>query len=140
MIELLFSSSGPNKFMLNHLSVRGLLWSSRVTDQLANGRGVWGVLCLPGLTWTQPSLSLIPLLSSNLLRIVTASSRPAASLTRKVRRAESLSVFCRDGTKPHFPEFLKIGTATFIGFALMGFIGFFVKLMHIPINNVILGV
>ncbi|VDN26420.1 unnamed protein product [Gongylonema pulchrum] len=26
-----------------------------------------------------------------------------------------------------------------IGFAIMGFIGFFVKLIHIPINNIIVG-
>lgn len=29
--------------------------------------------------------------------------------------------------------------ATAIGFAIMGFIGFFVKLIHIPINNIIVG-
>lgn len=30
--------------------------------------------------------------------------------------------------------------ATAIGFAIMGFIGFFVKLIHIPINNIIVWV
>lgn len=35
------------------------------------------------------------------------------------------------------PEFQKIAMATAIGFAIMGFIGFFVKLIHIPINNII---
>ena len=34
-------------------------------------------------------------------------------------------------------EFQKIAVATAIGFAIMGFIGFFVKLIHIPINNII---
>lgn len=34
-------------------------------------------------------------------------------------------------------EFQKIAMATAIGFAIMGFIGFFVKLIHIPINNII---
>ena len=34
-------------------------------------------------------------------------------------------------------EFQKIALATAIGFAIMGFIGFFVKLIHIPINNII---
>ncbi len=38
-----------------------------------------------------------------------------------------------------FPEFQKIAIATAIGFAIMGFIGFFVKLIHIPINNIIVG-
>lgn len=36
-----------------------------------------------------------------------------------------------------FKEFQKIAMATAIGFAIMGFIGFFVKLIHIPINNII---
>ncbi len=34
-------------------------------------------------------------------------------------------------------EFSKIALATLIGFAIMGFIGFFVKLIHIPINNIL---
>ena len=37
----------------------------------------------------------------------------------------------------YIPEFQKIAVATAIGFAIMGFIGFFVKLIHIPINNII---
>jgi hypothetical protein len=36
-------------------------------------------------------------------------------------------------------EFTKIAGATSIGFLIMGFIGFFVKLIHIPINNIIVG-
>eukprot|EP00937_MAST-01D_sp_MAST-1D-sp2_P003625 g3625.t1 len=42
-------------------------------------------------------------------------------------------------TKPDRKEFTKIASATSIGFLLMGFIGFFVKLIHIPINNIIVG-
>ena len=42
-------------------------------------------------------------------------------------------------TKPDRKEFQKIAIATAIGFALMGFIGFFVKFIHIPINNIIVG-
>jgi len=42
-------------------------------------------------------------------------------------------------TKPDRKEFTKIAMATAIGFAIMGFIGFFVKLIHIPINNIIVG-
>lgn len=42
-------------------------------------------------------------------------------------------------TKPDRKEFNKIAIATAIGFAIMGFIGFFVKLIHIPINNIIVG-
>ncbi|KAG5671813.1 hypothetical protein PVAND_001988 [Polypedilum vanderplanki] len=40
-------------------------------------------------------------------------------------------------TKPDRREFQKIAIATAIGFCIMGFIGFFVKLIHIPINNII---
>nr|CAD7423786.1 unnamed protein product [Timema monikensis] len=40
-------------------------------------------------------------------------------------------------TKPDRKEFQKIAVATAIGFCIMGFIGFFVKLIHIPINNII---
>lgn len=40
-------------------------------------------------------------------------------------------------TKPDWREFEKIAIATAIGFAIMGFIGYFVKLIHIPINNII---
>lgn len=36
-------------------------------------------------------------------------------------------------------EFSKIAMATAVGFAIMGFIGFFVKLIHIPINNILVG-
>ena len=41
-------------------------------------------------------------------------------------------------TKPNNREFWKLGTSTMIGFAFLGFLGFFVKLVFIPINNVIM--
>nr|CAG4718835.1 unnamed protein product [Naegleria fowleri] len=41
--------------------------------------------------------------------------------------------------KPDSKEFSKIAFATAVGFLIMGFIGFFVKLIHIPINNIIIG-
>lgn len=37
----------------------------------------------------------------------------------------------------HCTEFLEIARAVATGFFIMGFIGFFVKLIHIPINNII---
>ena len=39
----------------------------------------------------------------------------------------------------HHAEFTRIALATSVGFLIMGFIGFFVKLVHIPINNIIVG-
>ena len=60
--------------------------------------------------------------------------------------AEPLKQFAKDSirlvkrcTKPDRKEFSKIAIATAIGFGIMGFIGFFVKLIHIPINNIIVG-
>ena len=35
-------------------------------------------------------------------------------------------------------EYLRIAGACAVGFAVMGFIGFFVKLVFIPINNILL--
>ncbi|KAH6560010.1 hypothetical protein BASA50_006611 [Batrachochytrium salamandrivorans] len=42
-------------------------------------------------------------------------------------------------SKPDRKEFVKVTQAVGVGFILMGFIGFFVKLIHIPINNIIVG-
>ena len=59
---------------------------------------------------------------------------------------EHLRQFAKDSlhlvkkcTKPDRKEFMSIARATLIGFAIMGFIGFFVKLVHIPINNILVG-
>lgn len=40
--------------------------------------------------------------------------------------------------KPDVAEFKKIATSCAIGFAIMGGIGYAVKLLFIPINNIIL--
>ena len=59
---------------------------------------------------------------------------------------EPLRQFAKDSlhlvqkcTKPDRKEFTQIARATSIGFLIMGFIGFFVKLVHIPINNILVG-
>lgn len=59
---------------------------------------------------------------------------------------EPLRQFARDSmhlvkkcTKPDRKEFTAIARAVGIGFLMMGFIGFFVKLIHIPINNILVG-
>ncbi|BFZ64564.1 hypothetical protein YB2330_005711 [Saitoella coloradoensis] len=60
--------------------------------------------------------------------------------------AEVPKEFFRDGsqfinrcTKPDKKEFIMISKAVAIGFLVMGFIGFIVKLIHIPINNILVG-
>jgi protein transport protein SEC61 subunit gamma-like protein len=59
---------------------------------------------------------------------------------------EPLRQFAKDSmhlvkkcTKPDRKEFTQIAKATATGFFIMGFIGFFVKLIHIPINNILVG-
>ncbi|KAI9851047.1 MAG: Sec61p translocation complex subunit [Thelocarpon superellum] len=54
--------------------------------------------------------------------------------------------FLRDGTlflnrctKPDKREFIKISQAVGVGFVVMGTIGYFVKLIHIPVNNILVG-
>jgi len=45
----------------------------------------------------------------------------------------------RGCTKPDAKEFKKIASSCSLGFALMGFIGYLVKIVFIPINNIIVG-
>lgn len=47
--------------------------------------------------------------------------------------------FIRNCKYPEAKEFVQTANATTVGFLAMGFIGFFVKLIHIPINNIIVG-
>ncbi|KAI3644776.1 hypothetical protein MP228_010940 [Amoeboaphelidium protococcarum] len=42
-------------------------------------------------------------------------------------------------TKPDRREFIKVAQAVAVGFFIMGFIGFAIKLIHIPLNNIIMG-
>ncbi|KAI9269916.1 protein translocase SEC61 complex gamma subunit [Sporodiniella umbellata] len=41
--------------------------------------------------------------------------------------------------KPDQQEFMKITQAVAMGFAALGALGYFVKLIHIPINNILVG-
>ncbi|KAI8326796.1 protein translocase SEC61 complex gamma subunit [Choanephora cucurbitarum] len=41
--------------------------------------------------------------------------------------------------KPDQQEYLKITQAVAMGFAALGALGYFVKLIHIPINNILVG-
>ncbi|KAJ5819882.1 hypothetical protein N7474_005473 [Penicillium riverlandense] len=49
------------------------------------------------------------------------------------------SQFIRRCTKPDKDEFYKISYAVGCGFLVMGAIGYFVKLIHIPVNQVLVG-
>ncbi|KAB0393934.1 hypothetical protein E2I00_001232 [Balaenoptera physalus] len=79
----------------------------------------------------------------NLLELfLRCHSLPKPPPSKKSLNVKS-TAYCSDNAKNNVnfvflnPEFQKIAMATAIGFAIMGFIGFFVKLIHIPINNII---
>jgi len=55
--------------------------------------------------------------------------------TKPSKRGDSLVLTMSDV----FVEFLEISRAVAVGFLVMGFIGFAVKLVHIPINNILVG-
>ncbi|KAI9506361.1 hypothetical protein BX070DRAFT_186994 [Coemansia spiralis] len=53
--------------------------------------------------------------------------------------AKEATWLLRRCTKPNKKEYLKIVQAVVLGFLVMGFVGYFTKLIHIPINNIIVG-
>ncbi|KAG8736174.1 Sec61p translocation complex subunit [Ceratobasidium sp. 414] len=59
-----------------------------------------------------------------------------AALGQKTDRTPQFLTRC---TKPTQKEYVQICKAVAIGFGIMGFIGYFVKLIHIPINNILVG-
>jgi len=93
----------------------------RCTKPDRSGEARWGAAASPG--WT---VNTAP-------RARQSRGAPisGAALTGPGRAAARLP--------PRPPEFTKIAIATSLGFAIMGFIGFFVKLIFIPINNIIVG-
>jgi preprotein translocase subunit Sss1 len=66
-------------------------------------------------------------------------SRRSARARARARLREDHPLTVRPSPLLATAEFTKIASATSVGFLLMGFIGFFVKLIHIPINNIIVG-
>jgi len=98
-----------------------------------------------------------------LIEPLTKFVKDSAYLVKKCTKPDLKGAFCRKNTLPLvtvrrlkstirslFPplprcvafghtEFAKIARATGVGFLIMGFVGFFVKLVHIPINNIIVG-
>ncbi|KAL7417521.1 secE/sec61-gamma protein [Mrakia frigida] len=70
-----------------------------------------------------------------------------ADVAEKVKEFVDLpQSFLKEGTqfmtrcaKPTQKEYFEICRAVAIGFAVMGFLGYFVKLIHIPINNILVG-
>ncbi len=53
------------------------------------------------------------------------------------RFAQDVNALISACKKPTHSEYVKIVQTTGIGFLIMGFIGFFVKLVHIPIKDIL---
>ncbi|KFH03148.1 protein translocation complex, SEC61 gamma subunit [Toxoplasma gondii VAND] len=90
--------------------------------------------------------SPVPLSSSTMVNLnkvpafLTDPNHPIGSLLLGLREFFFDSVrLVRRCTKPDAREFRKIAYACAIGFLLMGFIGYFIKLIFIPINNILVG-
>ncbi|KAK3308107.1 hypothetical protein C8A03DRAFT_31400 [Achaetomium macrosporum] len=47
--------------------------------------------------------------------------------------------FLNRAQKPDRREFIKISQAVGVGFLIMGAVGYFVKLIHVPLNNILVG-
>lgn len=66
----------------------------------------------------------------------TTSDSAVAAFADFARRGVHLVQRCE---KPDRAEFFRTAAATGAGFLIVGFIGFVIKLIHIPINNVLVG-
>eukprot|EP00891_Asterochloris_glomerata_P006842 jgi/Astpho2/6842/Aster-x1401 len=63
----------------------------------------------------------------------------AAAVASKIEFSRNSVRLVKRCSKPDGKEFQKVTVRTAIGFIVMGFIGFFVKLIFIPINQIIVG-
>ena len=59
----------------------------------------------------------------------------ATQMTNLVKDSVNFYQKCK---KPDYQEYMKILQAFMMGFVVMGVIGYFIKLVFIPINNIIL--
>ena len=59
----------------------------------------------------------------------------ATQMTAFVKDSVNFYQKCK---KPDYQEYMKILQAFMMGFVVMGVIGYFIKLVFIPINNIIL--
>ncbi|CEM38349.1 unnamed protein product [Vitrella brassicaformis CCMP3155] len=70
---------------------------------------------------------------------VTDKNNPVGYVIKSLQEFGQESIrLVRRCTKPDAREFKKIALACGVGFAIMGFIGYTVKLVFIPINNIII--
>ena len=71
-----------------------------------------------------------------LTEFIADSQRLIAKCTKPDRKGKMVVILlntCRN------LDFMRVARATGIGFLAMGFLGFLVKLIHIPINNILVG-
>ncbi|KAF8036972.1 hypothetical protein BT93_B0024 [Corymbia citriodora subsp. variegata] len=94
-------------------------------------------------SFESPSLKSVKRVSSPSLSLCVAGNGRMDAVDSVV---DPLRDFAKDSVrlvkrchKPDRKEFTKVAFRTAIGFVVMGFVGFFVKLIFIPINNIIVG-
>ncbi|KRZ52778.1 Protein transport protein Sec61 subunit gamma [Trichinella nativa] len=108
----------------NHLDKKKFESSDLKIIKAANNSSTWYVVSLLCKSHSASGIKM-----DQLLAVVEPARQFMKDSIRLVKRC----------TKPDRKEYQKIAMATAVGFAIMGFIGFFVKLIHIPINNIIVG-
>ena len=95
--------------------------------------GAWWSAVRSQTAWVHAAFSPVEDVCESAFATVLCTGSPAVSLANvRFCLAHRLFRGCLA-----LAEFSKIAQATSIGFAIMGFIGFFVKLIFIPINNII---
>lgn len=103
-----------------------------IASSLALPSNCYPIIDLPCFTSTS-------LTSRNHLSISTMSERLTefAEIPRQFVKEGTL--FVNRCTKPSAEEYKQLCRAVAIGFGVMGVIGYLVKLIHIPINNILVG-
>lgn len=61
------------------------------------------------------------------------------SINQMTTFVNECQMFLQNCEKPNKKEYIKISTSCAIGFAIMGIIGYLIKLLFIPINTILLG-
>eukprot|EP00389_Voromonas_pontica_P002677 GDKH01003983.1.p1 GENE.GDKH01003983.1~~GDKH01003983.1.p1 ORF type:complete len:85 (+),score=17.68 GDKH01003983.1:107-361(+) len=79
-------------------------------------------------------------IQQNMPPMLLDKSNPVGWVVKTAQEFGSDSVrLVRRCTKPDAKEFKKVAIACAMGFAIMGFIGYAVKLVFIPVNNILVG-
>ncbi|EJT53280.1 SSS1-ER protein-translocase complex subunit [Trichosporon asahii var. asahii CBS 2479] len=71
--------------------------------------------------------------------IVEATTRTTSTHASYLFACRADPQFLNRCTKPTKAEYIQLCRAVGVGFLVMGFIGYIVKVVHLPINNILVG-